>query len=244
MKSANKTNIVKNLKTLFSIIFIITAQISYSQVDANRLVKKAEDMVGSYYTEIFNISSNQNGTITVKGEVETLFDKLKIGELISWVEGVKNVNNEIEVRTALLPDGIIKENINEEFQRKNVILEPEKINVTVKDGTVHLSGTVNNFKEKLIAQSIASWQNGVTGMTVDLDVLSPAKATSDENLREISSDILKRDFSLERDIKIKVNNGEVYLSGKARSLYAQNHIPKKIQNVPRVKNVINEISLE
>lgn len=244
MKHFNNSNNIKNLKIVITTILMVTARISYSHTDTSNLVKKAEEIIASYYTERFNITSNQDGIITVSGEAETLFDKLKIGELISWVEGVKELNNKIEVKTDMLPNKIIKINIEDELERNNAILEPEKINITVKDGTVHLSGTVNNIREKLLAQSISAWQNGVTGMTTDLVVLSPAKARSDENLKEIFSDILKRNFSLEKNITVRVNNGEVYLSGRTRSMYAKNLIPEKIRNVPGVKEVINKISLE
>jgi len=229
---------------LSSMLFLITAGTSYSQVNTDKLINNVEDKIGNYYTETFQISADKDGVITIEGEVGTLFDKLKIGELISQVKGVKAINNEIDVQTSILPDDVIKANIEEDLQRNNVILEPEKIKVDVKDRVVHLSGTVSYFREKLMAQSLASWEDGVVGMTSDIVVLSPVAARSDANLTEIIIDLLNKNYPLEKNVKFEINNGVVDLFGTATDLYAKNHISEDIQHIIGVKNVLNEIKVE
>ncbi len=244
MKSIIKVKAFYIRLFLFSIIFLLIAGYNYAEVNTKQLENKVEKKVSSEYLEPFLISANQKGTVTVEGQVNTLYDKLKIEELISQVRGVQKINNKIFINTQPTADGIIKDNIELELERNNVILEPEKIKVKVSNGVVNLSGTVSYFRERLMAQSIASWQDGVTGLKSNIVVASPAVARSDENLKEIVRDILKNHFSLEQNVKFDVTNGEVDLYGSANSLYAKNHIQEAIQHVLGVKNVINEIQVE
>ena len=144
----------------------------------------------------------------------------------------------------MLPDDAIKANIEEDLQRNNVILEPEKINVDVKNRVVHLSGTVSYYRAKEMAQTVASWEDGVTGMTSDIAVLSPVAARSDANLTEIIIDMLNKNYPLEKNVKFDINNGEVSLYGTVTNLFAKNHIPEDIQHIIGIKNVINEIKVE
>lgn len=225
-------------------IFLSTNVVAFSQVDTKKLVSKAEDKISNYYTEMFNISADENGVVTIEGEVGTLYDKLRIGELISQVAGVKEVNNKITVQNNITANDIIKANIEDELQRNDAILEPEKIKVEVNNGLVTLSGPVSYFREKQMAETIASWQDGVSDIINNIVIMSPATAKSDDNLKDIISDILQKNFSLEQNVKFNISNGEVDLYGSVISLYAKNHIQEDIQHVIGVKHVINEISVE
>lgn len=224
------------------LIFLMNI-LAYSQVDKKTLVSKIEDKIANYYIETFNISVDENDVVTIEGEVGILYDKLKIGELISQVEGVKEVNNKITVRNEITADDIIKVNIEDELQRNDAILEPKKIKVEVNDGVVTLSSTVSYFREKQMAQTIASWQDGVSDLKSNLVVMSPVSARSDDNLKEIISDILDKNYPLEKNVKFDVSNGEVDLYGSTRSLYAKKHIQEDIQHLLGVNRVINTIEV-
>lgn len=241
MKTIIKINSFFVRTVLLSAIFLFMTGCSFAKLNANRLENNVEKKLSGAFLEPFMISANQKGTVTVEGRVNTLFDKLKIDQLISQVKGVRNINNKISINVEPTADNIIKNNIELELKRHNSILEPEKIKVKVNNGVVNLSGTVTDFREKLLAQSIASWQNGVTDMTSSLKVLSPAVATGDRNLKEIVGDILANHFSMEHNVKFIVRNGDVDLYGSAESMYAKNHIQKAIQHVIGVKDVINGI---
>jgi len=244
MKPIIKTKTFNIRVMLFTIIFLLTAGYNFAQFNTKQLEDKVEKKISSEYLEPFMISADQNGIITVNGQVSTLYDKLKIEELISQVKGVQKINNKIFINTEPTADEVIKDNIELELERNNVILEPEKIKVNVTKGVVSLSGNVSYYREKVMAQSIASWQDGVTDMQSNIVVSTPSVAMSDQNLNEIISDILKNHFSLEHNVKFDVTNGEVDLYGSANSLYAKNHIQEEIQHVLGVKNVINEIQIE
>lgn len=242
----NNHQLIKSLLkvVLLITVYVITAGNSLAQVNTDQLKDRVIKHLANYYTDELSISANQQGVITVKGEMNTLFDKLKIAELISQVKGVREINNMIDVKSEITADDIIRANIKQELDRNNAILEPEKIKIAVNNGVVDLSGTVSYFREKLLAQSIASWQDGVTALKSNIKVLSPISARSDENLKEIIGDILSRYFSLERNVKFDVNKGVVHLYGPVTSLYAKNHIQEEVQKVLGVKEVKNEIKVE
>ena len=227
-----------------SILLVTLSDFNYAQIDTKQLENQVEKTIGTYYTEIFKISADQKGIVTLEGDVTTLFDKLRIQELASQVEGVAGINNKIEVNVEPTADAIIKANIEDDLKSNNVILEPEKITVDVKDGVVNLAGTVSYFREKLMAQSVASWQDGVVDMTSSIKVLSPAAAKSDSNLKDIIRDILNEHFPLENNMTFTVTNGIVTLNGKVKSLYAKDHIQEDIQHILAITSVVNNLSLE
>jgi osmotically-inducible protein OsmY len=231
--------------TLFSlIIFLLTTGVCFAQINTKQLEKRVEESIGNYYMGIFKINSDPEGIITVRGTVNTLYDKLKIQELISEVTGVTGIKNEIDLNLTATPDNEIKSNIEHEFQLNNVILEPEKIIVNVKNGFVSLSGTVSYFREKLMAQSIASWQDGVADLTSNIRVLSPSAARSDSNLKQIIDDIINKHFPLEKSVTINVTAGNVTLSGRVNSLYAKAKIQEDVYQVLGVKDVVNDLVTE
>jgi len=243
MKSNSKINFINIWMLLIAAFTILMSGYSFARVNTKQIEKEADRKVSAYYAETFKYSADKTGVITVEGETNTLYDKLRIGDLIAQVENVSGINNKIAVITQRTADGMIKANIENELQTNNVILEPEKIIVKVNNGVANISGKVSYFREKLMAQSIASWQDGVTDMTSNLIVLSPAAARSDDNLKEIINDILNNHFSLEVNVKFGVNKGIVNLYGLVNSIYAKDHIQEEIQHVIGVKEVVNEINL-
>ncbi len=169
----------------------------------------------------------------------TLFDKLRIGEIVSEIEGVNEIINNIDVQNKLTADGVIRANIENEIQRNDAILEPEKIHVSVKDGTVHLTGSVSFFREKVLAQTLASQQDGVSNMVSDISVLSPGKARSDSHLRGVIKDLLARFYPLEKKVQFTIDKGVVALNGVVRTPWVKNHIQNDVERLVGVKSVFN-----
>ncbi|MCL4279247.1 MAG: BON domain-containing protein, partial [Ignavibacteriaceae bacterium] len=148
---------IKSLLFLSTMLSLMVTNRGVSQIDTGKLVTDVENKIENYYTENFKISADKNGIVSISGEVNTLFDKLKIGELVSEVKGVKEIHNNIQVQNVITADDIIKANIENETKLNDAILEPEKIKIEVNNGVVTLSGTVSYFREKLMMQTISSW---------------------------------------------------------------------------------------
>ncbi len=245
MKGFNKVELLKIVFLTITVLIIpIMPAYAYVNLNPEQTQRKVYEKIADYYPDQFIVSAGQNGLISVNGETRTLFDKLRITDLISEVEGVQKIDNKIIVNAQPAADEMIKENITEDLQRNNIILEPEKIGVSVKSGVVYLSGSVNSFREKLMAQSIASWQDGVTDMISDIKILPSKVVRSDSNLEEIINDILTKHFPLEKNIKFSLKNGKVTLSGDVTNLYAKTHLPEEIEQVIGIENVVTNLSVK
>ena len=211
------------------------------QSSNDKLADKVETAIYNHYHKNFDIAVNNDHSVTVTGQVNTYYDKLRIFQIVSKVKGVMDIDDNVIVNTPILPDNEIRDNINHELKMVSSILEPERINVGVDNGEVILSGKVSFYREKLMVQTVASWEKGVKGITNDLKVLPPSKAVSDANLKIILNDILNNQFSMERNVSFTVNHGIVDLYGTVDDLYAKNHIQDEFSSIIGIVKVNNNL---
>ncbi len=203
-----------------------------------------QDAISIYYPDEIVATSDANGKVQLGGQVNTLYDKLRIFDIVSGVKGVRAIENRIDVNTPLVPDGIIEQNIREEMKYVHSILEPDRIKVHVDNGTVFLTGDVSYYREKLTAETIASWQKGAKGIINNLEVLPPKNAVSDQNLEALLGEIMKNRFPLDTDASFTVQNGAVTLNGKVVSFWDENQIVKEFSRVRGVTKVNNNLAVE
>jgi osmotically-inducible protein OsmY len=121
--------------------------------------------------------------------------------------------------------------------------EPDRIKIKVDNGLVFLSGDVSYYREKQMAETVASWQQGVKGIVNEIKVLSPAKAVSDSNLKIVIDEIIKNRFALDTGINFTVNNGVVTLNGTANSMWDKTELAKEISHLLGVKSVVNNLNV-
>ncbi len=217
----------------------------HAQNSGSSLISKVRGAVETEYGEHnFEIQSHKTGEIEIKGTVRTLYDKYRIYDLISRVPGVKEITDNLTVDTEILPAAIIRENIISELRLVNSILEPDRIKPVVDDGEVILSGEVSYPREKVMAETVTSWQKGVRGITNNIRVMKPDSAQSDQNLTFLVSEIIKYRFPLEKNITFKVDDGVVTLDGVVTSLYEKNHSQKAIAGIAGVKKVVNRLKVQ
>lgn len=238
MNLPKKFNITQKL----SLILILLVSLSLNG-QAQDLAEKVLDRLGNYYDQVFEVTSPAPGHVIIEGKVKTLYDKYRIFEIASFVKGVDKITNNIIVDTEILPDQMIANNTRHEMKYVDAILEPEEIRVHADNGVIFLEGTVNFYREKLMAQTVASWQEGVRGIVNNLEVLPPEKARSDENLRDIFQSILDERFGTEENVSFTVKDGFVTLQGKTTDLWAKNQIEEVISGIRGVKKVENNIEL-
>jgi osmotically-inducible protein OsmY len=106
--------------------------------------------------------SVQNGSVTLKGEVRTFYQKIAAEESCRWVKGVINVKNYIKV----LPhannlDKQIERRISE-LIKQNMRNNKNDIKIVVENGIVTLSGHVGNIMNKVYAETMASMVSNVS----------------------------------------------------------------------------------
>lgn len=156
-----------------------------------------------------------DGIASLNGSVANLYAKQRAGRLAETVRGVRAVVNLIEVVPTRRLDAEIREDVVFALAEDNGV-QRCKIDVTVDDGAVRLSGRVDSWTERDLAETIATAVDGVYVVKNNIDVVS-AKRTDREIHGEIRS-TLRWDALVDADrIGIKVRSGEVILDGVVRS---------------------------
>ncbi|MEO8254515.1 MAG: BON domain-containing protein [Flavobacterium sp.] len=142
---------------------------------------------------------------------------------------------------------------NEDLQRdvQNAIkwepsLHAAEIGVTVKDGVVTLTGTVDGYFKKKEAEDAAKNVAGVKAVVEKVEVKYSNGYTKSDN--EIATEVLKAlsdSWSIPNDkVKVKVENGMVTLEGELSWNYQREDAKKAITYLPGVKSVINSIKIK
>ena len=236
--------LIKNqLFVLIMLLSVGMAQVVFA-ADPEKLAVKVERAIDNYfYPENIGVKADADGKVILSGDVNSLYDRLRIYEIVSSVPGVTYIENKLVVNNELVPDKIILEDIRTNLDRSSSILEPDRIKVRIDHGFVFLTGDVSYYREKIMAETVASWEKGVTGIENEITVLPPQKAVSDANLKTVLQEILKDRFGIEKDVTFTVNDGIVTLNGKTTTLWADQHIKDDFSHVVGVKRVYDNIKV-
>ncbi|MGE5296756.1 MAG: BON domain-containing protein [Solirubrobacterales bacterium] len=107
----------------------------------------------------------EGGWVTLRGEVETYWQKLRAEDIVQPMTGVAGVTNEL----AVVPSGDFEDRrIAEEIEaalERNVYVEAGKVEVKVDHGVVTLMGVVSDVNGFRAARDAARYTRGV----VDID---------------------------------------------------------------------------
>ena len=125
-------------------------------------------------------------------------------------------------------------------------LKSANIGIAVKDGVVTLSGTVDNYAQKIEAEKAAKKVSGVKAIAEDIQIgVSPSYKKTDAEIVESIMGALKWHAAVpEENIKVKVENGNVTMEGQVEWEYQRNSAKKAVNNLLGVRNVINLINVK
>ncbi len=151
------------------------------------------------------------GTVTLRGEVDNLKARLAAAGDARSVVGVWSVKNQLKVRSEDISDARIERSAENAIER-DPYLNRYDITVSVTDAEVYLYGNVNSTFEKSRADDIASRQTGVARVHNHLVVNAPSATRYgpyttepypyDYDWYEPGDQTgLKSDWELERDIR-------------------------------------------
>ena len=237
-----KNYIGTGLITIIMLILISINSESYASNNSVNLSQRVQYALSKYFNNNFTVTSSNKGVVTIKGTVDRLYDKYRIFDIAEKVKGVKDIRDLVAVNTKSLPDDIIKANLMEDLRVDKSILEPNRIKVAVSNGVIKLSGTISYPREKLLAETLATWQRGALGVVDQIKVLSPRAAESNHNMKILLGDVLKYKFPLQRkDIYFSVHNGIVKIEGHTNSGWAKENLVKDFSKVKGVKKLIDDL---
>lgn len=124
------------------------------------------------------------------------------------------------------------------------LLEAAEIGVRVKNGIVTLSGTVDNYRKKMQAETAASHVPEVVAVVEEIKVAHP-KSISDYDIAAHAVAAIKDNWNIPAEIiSMKVENGYIYLSGFVPFQYQKEAAKRTVGSIDGVKDVINLIHVE
>jgi len=125
-------------------------------------------------------------------------------------------------------------------------LNASEIGVAVKNGVVTLSGIVDTYSKKMMAEKAAKKVSGVKAVALDIQVgVSPIFKKTDSEIAETVLNALRLHTAVQEDrIKIKVENGIVTLEGDVEWEYQRKAAKSAIENLPGVRDVLSYITVK
>jgi len=139
----------------------------------------------------------------------------------------------------------IKEDVLQELAWQSGV-DKTQIGVIVKDGVVTLTGVVDSYTKKIEAEKAAKSVYGVKAVAEDIEVkFITGKGKTDTEIATAVINAFKWNSSIpDEDVKIKVEDGWVYLSGEVHWAYQKSAAKRAVENLYGVKGVIDNISLK
>ncbi|MGB8706269.1 MAG: BON domain-containing protein [Gillisia sp.] len=139
----------------------------------------------------------------------------------------------------------IRNDVLDELAWQPTIDETE-IGVIVKDGIVTLTGTVDSYAKKLAAENAVKSVKGVKAVAEDIEVkYGTSFKRSDADIAKAVISALEWNSSVpEEKVRIKVDDGWVYLTGEVQWAYQKDSAKRAVENLLGVRGVSNSITLK
>ncbi len=142
-----------------------------------------------------------------------------------------------------LEDGEIQQYVMEQL-RYDPRVEPAEIGVTVKDGVVTLTGSVESFTEKWAAEEVALRVAGVKAVANEIKVtLAPGSERTDEEIARAAKQILESSHDIPDTVNVSVENGWITLHGEVEWQYQRQAAEQKLRDIAGVLGVTNLIAV-
>lgn len=198
-----------------------------------------EEAVPSHKIDV----STENGIVTLSGSVDSYHAKLKAEEAAKSVKGVLAVVNNINVKPIVRTDSQIREDVISALLA-DPVTESFEVDVNVDDGIVTLTGEVDSYTEKNVAEEVAERVKGV----VDVENALNYKLVTDRTDVDIKEDVryrLKSQASIDSGlVTVTVQDGNVTLEGSVASAAEKSQAETETWLVSGVKSVTNNLEVK
>ncbi len=163
----------------------------------------------------------EKGIVELTGSVSNLLEKQRAVRVAEQLKGVRSIVNRIDVRPVVQTDGRIQRDVVSALTMDPAV-DAHELAVSVDTGVVMLTGTVDSWAEKRLAERITKGVKGVkrirNTVVVDLKQQRPAREIREEIERRLELDP-RLDAAL---VDVKVKNDIVHLSGTVGSAADKN----------------------
>lgn len=196
-----------------------------------------------YWDDRINASEvavrTEDGTVTLEGSVPTYRSRIAATEDAMGVSGVTSLNNNLAIRYAeeSLPDDAQLRKDAVQVLRWDPDIEDSDIEVEIMDGVVTLRGSVPSLWQKIEVERDVERLAGIMAVHNDLAVV-PTENIDDARIAHDISEALERsNYVVVEDLNVRVENGDVSLSGIVPSPYSKDSAVAIAQYTSGVRNV-------
>lgn len=155
----------------------------------------------------------EEGVATLSGDVAHLLARKRAVRIARQTKGVRSVVNRLAVRDSGRADGKIQQDVVRALAA-DPATESWEIGVSVDEGAVTLTGSVESFAEKQLAATVAQGVRGVRELHNRIQVNWPPPERSDAEIVEEVRDRLAWDTRVDAAlVDVSVDDGRVALSG-------------------------------
>jgi len=222
MKSACRTFLAVAVASGFLLGSAIPAA-AQNEIDDVQLKSQVRSELG-YDPVVKNVNvvvTVDDGQVTLSGRVDTLKKKSRAERIVRSVRGVQDVVNAIEVDTRQTwSDSDIKGDVSDALF-ENPATDSYEVEAEVDDGRVTLTGTVDSYAEKILAENVVMGVHGVRSVKNEIRVEFDAERPPIEIEEDIEQMLQRNPAVLADDIEVDVDGNEAILSGTVSSLTAK-----------------------
>ena len=183
----------------------------------------------------------EGGVVTLSGRVETYAQKHAAEAAAHRVKGVLAVAEDIEVRPAVADQRTDADIAAAALERLawDSTVRGQKVELTVQDGWITLSGEVEWAYQRESAEQALHTLHGVTGIS---NLVAIRKAVDAGSISDEIMHALHRSWFFDpRTIAVSAEGGSVVLTGTARSPHERQLAAATAWAAPGVTEVRNEV---
>lgn len=162
--------------------------------------------------------STDRGIVTLTGVVSNLLARERATRIAETVRGVRAVIDRIEVDPVI---DLSAKQLSEAVKYAlayDTATEAYEINVLANDsGGITLSGTVDSWAERNLAETVAKGVNGVVSVQNDIDIQPKSERPDSEIKWEIEKRLYWDTLVGDRLVHVRIDGGKVTLSGTVGS---------------------------
>ncbi len=192
-------------------------------------------------SQLIDVSVSE-GVVTLSGTIDNLLAKDRAVELAESIKGVKSVIDKITVVTPAKPDSELKADVT-----NALLLDPAtdsyEIDVAANNGMVTLSGRVESWAEKNLADDVSKSVKGVKDVVNNISIFFESDRTDYEIKSEIERKLEMNAYINEALVEVKVDKAAVTLTGSVGSAREKNNVYAEAW-VGGVKNVDNQLEVK
>jgi osmotically-inducible protein OsmY len=146
----------------------------------------------------------------------------------------------------MMSDSDVQKSVQEELKWEPGLVHASKIGVAVRDGVVTLTGTVNSYFEKWVAERAAKRVHGVNALAMELEVELPdSTKRSDADIARAAENALGWTVPVPAGrVKVLVEHGWLTLQGNVDSEHQRSNAEVAVRGLIGVKGITNEINIK